>query len=221
MLLKSSIFLIAAISAVLTSPLPSKNGDTRVLYDQRQEGELNILADLRNFVILVIPTTTSTSPTSGSLLDFLYKAVPKRAHLKRFHQHLKRGQSVPGEETMNFIESKTAPYHVDISRSRNHLTKLHPEPVPVVNAEEIVIAQSPTIALVKDENHSRTARAFVLTVPPEEGNSSKTEDKKKKDGKKKNKEAPKSMLKLLGAENEQCGPGLARDSEGVCRTVKN
>lgn len=160
---------------------------------------------------MVIPTQTSSTPSTGGLLDFFVKTLPKRSHLKNLE---KKAGASPGEETLHFIESKTAPYHVDISRSKSQLARLHPDVPAVVNAEEIVIAKSPTIELVKDENpHPRIARAFLLTVPQDE------EFDKKKDGKKK-KEISKSVLKLLGAENEQCGPGLARDSEGVCRTVK-
>ncbi|XP_044271113.1 uncharacterized protein LOC123015448 [Tribolium madens] len=204
MLTQTLLFVV--VTTALASPVPSK-----VLYDQRQEGEWNVHADLRNFVIMVIPTQTSSStPSTGGLLDFFVKSLPKRSQLKNLEK-----KGVPGEETLHFIESKTAPYHVDISRSKSQLARLHPDVPAVVNAEEIVIAKSPTIELVKDENpHPRVARAFLLTVPQDE------EFEKKKDGKKK-KEISKSVLKLLGAENdEECGPGLARDLEGVCRTIK-
>ncbi|EFA09749.1 uncharacterized protein LOC103314279 [Tribolium castaneum] len=197
--------LLVAAAAALSSPVP------KVLYDQRQEGEWNVHADLRNFVIMVIPAQASSStPATGGLLDFFVKSLPKRSQLKNLEK-----KAVPGEETLHFIESKTAPYHVDISRSKSQLARLHPDVPAVVNAEEIVIAKSPTIELVKDENpHPRIARAFLLTVPQDE------DFDRKKDGKKK-KEISKSVLKLLGAENdEECGPGLARDSEGVCRTIK-
>jgi hypothetical protein len=201
--------LVGVVSATLASPLPTESPQ-RVLYNQRQDGDLNVHAELKNIVVMVIPSQTS-SPSPSHWLDFLLKSLPERSHSKR--QQAKK--AVPGAETMHFIESKTAPYHVDISRSKSHLAKLHPELPEVIETEEIVIAKSPTVELVKDENpHARIARAFVLTVPQEEGFG------KKKDGKKKSKETVKSVLKLLGAENEQCGPGLARDSEGVCRTIK-
>ncbi|KAJ8911680.1 hypothetical protein NQ315_005759 [Exocentrus adspersus] len=66
---------------------------------------------------------------------------------------------------------------------------------------------------------------IVLVPTDDEFTMTKTEDNKKvvkKDGKKIIKQAPtKFTLELLGAENEQCGPGMERDSKGVCRTNKN
>ena len=201
------LLLLLAVGAVLCTPVPPQK--MRVLYDQRQEGEWNVNADFKNIVVMVIPTQTSSGSNAAStLLDFLLRTVPKRSQLRKLQK-----KKAPAEETMHFIESKTAPYHVDISRSKSHLAKLHPEVPPVVRAEEIVIAKSPAVELVKDgDSHHRAARAFVVTVPEEE---------LKKKEVKKNINFGKSMLKLLGAENEQCGPGLARDEEGVCRTLKN
>lgn len=197
------------MNLALTSP--AKN---RVFYDQRQEGEWNIHTSLKNFVLLVIPSKSST-PQTPDIISLLSKTIPN-AILSRNNQLnlFKKQEKIQEEENVNFIESKTAPYHVDISSSKNALTKLHPE---VINAEEIVIAQSPSVALPKEEAvHSRIARAFVLSVPPEENYSKKsTIGKGKKDFSKN-----KSVLKLLGAEYEQCGPGLARDAEGVCRIIK-
>lgn len=40
----------------------------------------------------------------------------------------------------------------------------------------------------------------------------KTDPKKQQEVKQENDE-----MKLLGAENEQCGPGLTRDENGVCK----
>lgn len=204
-------------TAVFASPLP-KQADVDVKFDQRQEGEFNLRADLENFVILLIPASSPTAapPISNvSLLDLLSKSVSLRPHPKR-NKHVKKdGHDLQeaASETMHFIESKTAPYHVDISRA-----KLHPDPVA---------AES----LLKEREHesrngsSRISRAFVITVPLEASTSSKkAEDaiKIKKDVKRKHfKEATGgSYLKLLGAENEQCGPGLTRDAEGICRINK-
>lgn len=219
--------LLAA--AVFASPLPEK-ADVR--FDQRQEGEFNLRADLENFVILLIPTSPTAAPpvSNVSLLDLLSKSVSLRPHAKR-NKHVKKdGHDLQeaAAETMHFIESKTAPYHVDISRARDQLAKLHPE------AMNGVVAESPTVSLLKEreqENRkgsSRISRAFVITVPLETSTSSKkVEDGMKKDTVKKDvkrkhfKEVTSgSHLKLLGAENEQCGPGLTRDAEGICRINK-
>lgn len=139
----------------------------------------------------------------------------KPHHGKR-NKHVKKDGSDlrdPAEETMHFIESKTAPYHVDISKSREELSKLHPQP------DDVLVAQSPTVSLLKNaDQESRVSKAVVIALPLE------GIDKKgvpKKDGKKKHpKEIDGETLKLLGAENEQCGPGLRRDAEGICRIVE-
>lgn len=215
------------ITAVFATPLPEK---ADVKFDQRQEGEFNLRADLENFVILLIPTSPTAAPpvSNVSLLDLLSKSVSLRPHPKR-NKHVKKDGNHLQEaaaETMHFIESKTAPYHVDISRNRDQLAKLHPE--------NGVVAESPTVSLLKEreqENRkgsSRISRAFVITVPLETSTSSKkVEDVVKKDTLKKDvkrkhfKEVTSgSHLKLLGAENEQCGPGLTRDAEGICRINK-
>lgn len=216
-----TLFIPIFITITLASPVPSKKGieNGRILYDQRQEGEWNVRADLKNFVILIIPTSqgSPTSPTPPTLLDFLTKSAHHKRPIKRNHhqQHNKIKDVAETQETQHFIESKTAPYHVDITKSRSHLSKVHSEP-EVINAEEIVIAKSPTISLLKDEieNVSRDNRAFIVTVPTDVIK----KDEKKKD---KKKEVQKQEMKLLGAENEQCGPGLERDSSGICRTIKN
>ncbi|KAJ8964518.1 hypothetical protein NQ314_004813 [Rhamnusium bicolor] len=197
------------------------------------EREWNVRADLKNFVILIIPTpSASTSTNAPSLLDFLTKSLPTRTHLNRVKPEKSEHNPDAAQETMHFIESKTAPYHVDITKAKAQLAKLHP------NDDKVVVANSPSVALVKPESEvpvlnpspsarsARISRAFVFTVPAdEEFVVTKTEDSKKvvkKDGKKKPiKEFPKQTLKLLGAENEQCGPGMARDSYGICRTYKN
>lgn len=209
MLLK---LFICCIIVNLTLAAPPKK---RVYYDQRQEGEWNVHASLKNFVLLVIPSKSST-PQAPDLISLLSKTIPnvilsrnnQLNLLKKEEKHQEQE-----EDNVNFMESKTAPYHVDISSSKSALTKLHPE---VINAEEIVIAESPSVALVQDEvAHPRVARAFVLSVPHEENYQKKSTEKGKK-----NHSKTKSVLKLLGAEYEQCGPGLERDAEGVCRIIK-
>lgn len=227
-------FVAFFATAVLTSPLPEK---TDVKFDQRQEGEFNLRADLENFVILLIPTSPTAAPPAGgnvSLLDLLSKSVPFRSHQKR-NKHVKKdGHDLQesSAETMHFIESKTAPYHVDISRTRNQLGKLHPQQVN--EDAEVVVAESPAISFQKGREHhrgkaaSRVSRTFVITVPVETSTSGKkTDDGVKKEAVKKDvkrkhyKDASNgSYLKLLGAENEQCGPGLTRDAEGICRINK-
>ncbi|CAH0554548.1 unnamed protein product [Brassicogethes aeneus] len=214
-MLKHSILVLACVAQVFASPLPKepKDNEGKVLYDQRQEGEWNVRADLQNFVIMIIPTQTSSPSPVGSevgLLDFLSKSIPKRNHLKRFKVKAPaamQSQDV-SPDTMHFIESKSAPYHVDISKTKTELSKLHPQ-----KRSEELVANSPSL---------RLSRAVVFSVPDEEFVVTRTEDHKKvvkKDGKKKIiKEKP--TLMLIGEGIEQCGPGRERDEQGICKSSK-
>ncbi|KAF5279186.1 hypothetical protein FQR65_LT03433 [Abscondita terminalis] len=158
-----------------SSPIPGK-----LKYDQRQEGKWNVRADLENFLIFIIPTSNSgsgSSSSNASLLDFLSKSIPlphkrNRGHNNKFAD---LGEKISTEE---FIESKTAPYHVDISRTRSHLAKLHPD----VNIPEgVIIAQSPSVALAKHpEEAIRSSRAFVVKVPVDNQNVHIYNDKESK-----------------------------------------
>lgn len=218
-------------------------------YDQRQEGEWNVRADLENFVILIIPTSHAPGAATGTggglgLLDLLTKANPFRSHLKR-KKHVKKPQQEQNVEedetaldTEQFLESKTAPYHVDITRSRNNLAKLHPQKEK--SAAELLVARSPSIALVKTHDNKekrakdhavRLSKAFIITAPEDLEflkSNNKREIKEhvvvpKKSSQDKDVEKPENVdgedLKLLGSGDEQCGPGLKRDSQGICRII--
>lgn len=184
-----------------------------VKYDQRQEGDVNVRADLENFVILIIPTSQTNSL---SLLDFLSKAIPNKSALKNKRGEIKK-QSPGEEETQHFIESKTAPYHVDISRTRTNLAKLHPQ---VDNKGEILIAHSPVVALTKNtEERSRSSRNIVINQDDQVQALILTGvDLKKTPTDKSN---PKEELLLLGSELVQCGPDQKRDAQGICQLVQS
>lgn len=240
----------------------SHSAPSRVKYDQRQEGDLNVRADLENFVILVIPTNAGASPSTLGLLDLLSKAIPMRSNNKRQKTVRRPVQPTPSlledsgevdalDDTQSFIESKTAPYHVDITKSRKNLAKLHPK-TQDGGQEELLV--SPNLSLIKaaeeedagvehNEDGTRQGRmlrlskGFVLSMPLEveedlvkidnkriekSKDTIRTESKetKKKVGLVKGKDKPaepKLKLLLLGAEHdEECGPGYARDDNGVC-----
>lgn len=127
-----------------------------ITYDQRQEGQYNIRADLENFMILLIPP----GPQEGiSLLELLGRGsskasgANKRKHslrtspLKSFYQksHLQKLQqqkhqdSSPAAALPEYIEGRS-PYHVDISASdpeqaqrlqRQQVDVLPPQLVPM------------------------------------------------------------------------------------------
>lgn len=191
-----SIFCLLTLFTVacLAAPRHRNTPQEYVKYDQRQEGEFNVRADLENFVILLIPTSPSAAPSpspspSLGLLDLLSKSIPLKKRNK--HTIVKKDPTIE-----SFIESKTAPYHVDIDENNDDNKKQHPE----LNAAA-----------------ARLSRAFVITVPLDKEVVVKKEAKK--DLKKKYVKEEGEM-KLLGAENEQCGPGLSRDKDGICRVNK-
>jgi hypothetical protein len=121
----------AVLQQVTPDPKPPKPNNNRrvVTYDQRQEGEYNIRADLQNFVILVVPSTKSSGL---SLLDILTRsAIRSQAKnaLKKQQQQFAavpiateevRADDQPTKATNaqvqfdQFIEGRT-PYKVDIS----------------------------------------------------------------------------------------------------------
>lgn len=141
--------LIAAV-CITTSSVYSAT----IKYDQRQEGEVNVRADLENFVVLLIPTSSSSGL---SLLDLITKSIPvkQKGNKKKYHEN-----QTEDEELRHFIETKSAaPYHVDLSKTKANLAKLRPD----VN-EEILI--SPTVQLAKDaEKVERVKKAAVVEVP--------------------------------------------------------
>ncbi|KAM7353877.1 uncharacterized protein ACRADG_005797 [Cochliomyia hominivorax] len=124
--------IVSELPITLPPILPHRH---MVTYDQRQEGQYNIRADLDNFMIILVPP----SPTQGlGLLDLLTKSSLRRTshttshkskkkhyaatsslkpdalkHLNYFQTHLQQygsGSSRGGE----YIDGRT-PYHVDIS----------------------------------------------------------------------------------------------------------
>lgn len=247
--------ILQPICAVIVLSAALVNAAPAVKYDQRQEGEVNVRADLENFVILIIPTSGTANL---GLLDILSKSLPGKGlnkHGHKNHEHKRPSAAslatpiIPPHETaQHFIESKTAPYHVDISRTRSHLAKLHPQIAH--NNGEVLIAHSPTIALSKtrensvlkhdledDEDEisdktepirSRSARTLhmlpndefqALVVSSDLFVGKKTPRTEKKSiNREKNRNG--ENLTLLGAEMDQCGPDQKRDSLGICQLIK-
>lgn len=211
-MLAIAVLLIFA-AHISSSPLPSSN----LKYDQRQEGEWNVRADLENFVVLIIPTSSSAGVGSLGLLD-LFRKVPR----KKIVKHVKKSHADDSSiETRHFIESKSAPYHVDLSRSKANLAKLHPE---LVNEEELLVARSPSISLLKNEEipvlqphkHGRSSKAYILSIPISKA--SIVESNKKSDDEK---FKASEELHLLGDGIEECGPGSRRDHKGICTLIKD
>lgn len=164
---------------------------------------------MEDIAIMVLPAKSAV-PSILSLLS--------RKSFPNAQKRIEEKQSNPAEDTIHFIESKTAPYHVDISESK----------LPIIpTSESSLIARSPAVSLKKTESsgvNPRTARvskAFILTIPNEDFVLTRTEDKKKvvkKDGKKAIKNMYIPTLTLLGTKFEDCRRGMVRDSYGICRT---
>ncbi|XP_055545947.1 uncharacterized protein LOC129730553 [Wyeomyia smithii] len=134
----AAVTTLAAVQTSSAVPQPSSTAVTpakprkTVTFDQRQEGKFNIRADLENFVIVVVP---SSSSAGISLLDLLNRSGQKKqqqkksAHRKgvKHHSGQKKVQNVTPEVVVlddvqsqarvvneEFIEGRT-PYKVDIS----------------------------------------------------------------------------------------------------------
>lgn len=113
----------------------------------------------------------SEGTANASLLDFLSKTIPLASYRPRKHKPQNPTADENGEkdDTEEFIESKTAPYHVDISRSRSQLAKLRPGLLLPTGVKEDVI-RSPSVALLKTglrAEEGRAARAVLIAVPKE------------------------------------------------------
>ncbi|XP_053672323.1 uncharacterized protein LOC128722671 [Anopheles nili] len=119
------------------APPPPMLPRKKITFDQRQEGKYNIRADLENFVIMFVP---SDSSSGASLLELLMRSADKKdAHLSRkqsqyrrknykAHGGLKKSAQVTPEVIVldesnqrssplaaeEFIEGRT-PYKVDLS----------------------------------------------------------------------------------------------------------
>lgn len=156
---------VAGVSSIGSSNLeekPSNVKRTVITYDQRQEGKLNVRADLENFVIVFVPST----PSQGmSLLEML--ATMKRNQAKNSNKRY--SQKIHAEKDLNtvtiqhegkpdkesdltarvvdhFIEGRT-PYKVDISSSLSHL---HPENTYETKETGIIAnADSPVLRLIR------------------------------------------------------------------------
>lgn len=164
-------------SAEPTQPL---NQNRRVItYDQRQEGKYNIRADLENFVIMVIP---SSSTSASALLNLLSRSKfkknrgknnPKRKYSQKLEGGATEGikkldylpiRAADHSERSNtriiehFIEGRT-PYKVDISSTGEYL---HPQ-VQVIQPNYARSLRSPVVRLESDEP--------VASVIPVKGNS--------------------------------------------------
>ncbi|XP_033173255.1 uncharacterized protein LOC117150468 [Drosophila mauritiana] len=175
---------------MLQPPLESASADEDALrrrtitYDQRQEGQYNIRADLENFMILLIPP----GPQEGiSLLELLgrgntkgsgplkrkhparsnsLKSFYQKSHLQKLQQQQNQRQSSPATHLPEFIEGRT-PYHVDISASDpEQAQRLQRQQVDVLPPQLIPMPQ-----LIKPF-HLEAEPELIQALPPVSASSS-------------------------------------------------
>ncbi|GBP27990.1 hypothetical protein EVAR_83621_1 [Eumeta japonica] len=156
-----TIYLLAAAAAAAAAPATH--------YDQRQDGEMNVRADVQNIILIVaIPQKLN--------IPGMFKSIKAAAgSAPEMHE---RTAGVGAVEA--FVEPST-PYRVEITAEN-----VTPVPLPVDadgDSREVVIAARRNGP--GSRAHAEPAVAW-------------------------------DSLKLIGA-LEQCGPGRARDNEGICR----
>lgn len=102
-------------------------------------------------------------------MNFLLRSASPGKFLKGVHnrKQQKRGDF---QETKHFIESKTAPYQVDISKSTHQISP--------AKSEDTLVASSPSVNLIKKpidgtelidtlKKIARHSKAILLTVTPD------------------------------------------------------
>lgn len=142
-------FLLVLAFFALASSAPTT-------YDQRQDGGVNVRADLQNLLIVAVVPKMSEGGNS-LLLDVLGTAF-ERKHLKNANRRNQIVESEPLDDQdadkgiEAFVEPKT-PYQVDISEAKSNLAKLYPAEVQL---SEDFLPQS------------KSAFSPVLKVSPDE-----------------------------------------------------
>ncbi|XP_017069611.2 uncharacterized protein LOC108106875 [Drosophila eugracilis] len=170
-------------------PIPP-NGDEDALrrrtitYDQRQEGQYNIRADLENFMILLIPPgpqeglnllgLLGRGNTKGSgslkrkhpLRSNSLKSFYQKSQLQKLQEQQNHQQSLPAAALPGFIEGRS-PYHVDISASDSEpAQRLQRQQVDVLPPQLIPMPQ-----LIKPF-HLEAEPELIQALPPVSASSS-------------------------------------------------
>uniref|UniRef100_A0A182QKA6 Uncharacterized protein n=1 Tax=Anopheles farauti TaxID=69004 RepID=A0A182QKA6_9DIPT len=202
-----------------------------ITFDQRQEGKYNIRADLENFVIVVVP---SGSTSGASLLDLLTRSAQKKeAHQTRKASHKRKNNKAHGGlthhkkaaqvtpevivldetnqrsgqlEAEEFIEGRT-PYKVDLSSSARS-----------VDIDEVPMASGRVVRFPGASVHEPLRSDVDMTqlqLQPDD----RYDDLGQSDADTDGLDDGWDELRLLGAQ-EQCGPDRKRDSYGVCQFVQ-
>ncbi|XP_066995814.1 uncharacterized protein [Anabrus simplex] len=183
------MYLVALclLATALAAPLTT--------YDQRQEGDFNVHAHLENFIIVLIPSGNS------GLLDFAAKSSPgKLNQIKRLighsdgYSHVKHVEKPPADAEVIEISGDNQP----ISPPARNM-----EPPVKDSAEpQVVVAESPSVTLTKDEPTVANEKEQVK-VPVQESSEAR---------------ARAAKLERLREGLEECLP--ARDGSGGCASAR-
>ncbi|XP_077296315.1 uncharacterized protein LOC143918341 isoform X2 [Arctopsyche grandis] len=208
-------------------------------YDQRQDGSVNVRADLQNFVVIaVIPKMEG-----GSLLLDNFNRRTQTIDSEQIDDQ--EPEKIDARVAEPFLEPKT-PYHVDISQAKSNLAQLY----PIESKSEVIVPQTksavspllvlssdespvPNVVAVKNNRYMTERDARVVEVVNLSDNLSVESDSVDEEtvtdvieplSEASNDSITRvnrdSGLTLLGA-MEQCGPDLYRDHEGVCRLIED
>lgn len=229
----------AIIQTSEVGPLSSLSSSTQrknILYDQRQEGNLNVRLDLENITVIFVPAKKNTQL---SLIDLLMKSSQllqnkntdkQKNQLKKQTQNeylqYKNDEPEPAhyKQLQNqFIESRS-PYKVEISSTLNQASvEISPNAQQNLDPSSAMYLQSPpnirNIRSIDDtlyatyydqeqdfKNTNNKLNDFSKLINTLDRNIDDVSNESDSD------------LILIGA-TEQCGPNSRRDSYGVCQFV--
>ena len=224
------------------SPTSSQSSSTHrknILYDQRQEGNLNVRLDLENITVIFVPAKKNTQL---SLIDLLMKSSQllqnkqtgkQKGSLKKKaqHEYLQYKNDEPAHDYKQlqnqFIESRS-PYKVEISSTLNQGT-VDITPNAQQNTDSSAMNFQPQFA--RSSSITRNKRSIddtlYATYYDQDRDLSNMNNKFSDYSKLINtldrnvddvsNESDTDLI-LIGA-TEQCGPGSRRDSYGVCQFV--
>lgn len=235
---ESSILQTSEVSPI-SSQSSSTHRKNNILYDQRQEGNLNVRLDLENITVIFVPAKKNTQL---SLIDLLMKSsqllqnknTDKQSSLKKQAQNEYLMQYKNDEPAHHykqlqnqFIESRS-PYKVEISSTLNQATvDISPNAKPNTDASAMNFQPQFARSVQIPRNKRSIDETLYATYYDQDKDFRNTSNKLNDFSKLINtldrniddvSNESDSDLILIGA-TEQCGPGSRRDSYGVCQFV--
>lgn len=84
--------------------LSSEVRSGKMIYDRHQEGDVNVQADLRNILVVFVPTAATQQSLPGPYTTALLSMLLKKSSKK--------------SADSDIIEDRSSPYRVDITQER-------------------------------------------------------------------------------------------------------